>query len=113
MATESVNELLAVYRDGAEGTSSSDPRLANKWQRKMHGCYKRLRETPQGRAGITALMGDSSPHIRCWAAAHSLEWELERAKSTLDSLRDSGGPCSIDAEMTLKEFSKGGLSFDY
>jgi Domain of unknown function (DUF2019) len=113
MAIESVDDLLATYREGAEGTSAPNPKIANKWQRKMHGCYKRLRETPEGRAGITVLMKDSSPQVRCWAAAHSLQWEPIEAQRTLQALRESGGPCSFDAEMTLQQFSNGALSFEY
>src|SRR5437879_4915630 len=113
METGSVESLLALYREGANGTSASDPKIANRWQRKMHDAYKKLREAPEGRAGITVLMKDSSPHVRCWAAAHSLEWEATKAKDTLQALRESGGPCSFDAEMTLEAFSDGRLSFDY
>jgi hypothetical protein len=113
MGTGSHEELLGVYREGADGTSATDPKVANKWQRKMHECYKKLRETPLGREGIIGLMKDPSPHVRCWAGAHSLQWEPNEAKSTLEALWKSGGPCSFDAEITLEEFSKGNLSFDY
>jgi hypothetical protein len=113
MATESVQELLALYRQGADGTSASDPKVANNWQRKMHACYKKLRETPEGRAALMALMADPSPHVRCWAGAHSLQWDANRAKATLVDLRESQGPCSFTAEITLEEFAKGKLSFDY
>jgi hypothetical protein len=113
MATESFEDLLATYRNGAEGTSAPNPKVANKSQRKMHASYKRLRETPEGRAAIMTLMKDSSPHVRCWAAAHSLQWEPVEAHRTLQALQESGGPCSLDAEMTLQQFGKGALSFDY
>jgi hypothetical protein len=113
MTLQSVENLLTTYRDGAEGTSVPDAKVANKSQRKMHACYKQLRETPEGREGIMALMKDSSPHVRCWAAAHSLQWEPIEAQRTLQALQESGGPCSFDAEITLEQFGKGALSFDY
>jgi hypothetical protein len=113
METASVDRLLALYRESAEGTSAPDPKAANRCQREMHAVYKKLRVTPEGRAGITALMNDSSPHVRCWAAAHSLGWNVTDAISTLRALRENGGPCSFDAEMTLEAFNDGRLSFEY
>jgi hypothetical protein len=113
MAIESLEDLLATYREGAEGTSAPKAKVANKSQRKMHTCYKRLRETPEGRAGIMALMKDASPHVRCWAAAHSLQWEPIEAERTLQALQEGGGLLGLDAKMTLEQFFKGLLSFDY
>lgn len=105
--------LLSAYREGAEGTSSADPHTANIWQRRMHISYKILRESEHGRDGISALMKDPNPHIRCWAAAHSLAWNVMKAKKALIELQESEGPCSFDAEMILREYDKGALSFDY
>lgn len=113
MAYESVKDLLTSYREAAEGTSAPEPKIANKCQRKLHACYKRLRETPEGRTGIILLMKDSSPYIRCWAAAHSLQWESLEAQKTLEELQKSCGPCAFDAEMTLQQFHNGSLSFEY
>jgi hypothetical protein len=110
---ETIEDLLITYRKGAEGTSSSDPKVANRWQRKMHGAYKMLRETPEGRAAIIGLMDDPNPHVKCWASAHSLQWEPVAAKRSLEELRVAKGPCSFTAEITLEEFGKGRLSFDY
>lgn len=107
-----VKELLQNYRDGAAGTGDPVAKVANKWQKKMHACYKILRETEEGRNGIIALMTDDDCGVRVWAAAHSLRWASELARQTLEQLRDSGGERSFEAEMTLKQFDKGCLSFD-
>lgn len=107
------SDLLAIYREGAEGTSKSMPAKANKSHDKMHASYKQLRESDAGKSGIMELMEDISPHVRCWAAAHSLEWQPERAKSVLTALCELRGPCSFDAEMVLREFDKGKLNFNY
>jgi hypothetical protein len=88
MATESVHKLLVLYREAAEGTTGLDPSVGNKWQQKMHACYKKLRETAEGKAGIIALMADLSPHVRCWAGAHSLQWDSIKAKRTLEIVAD-------------------------
>ena len=113
METASVESQLVQYRECAEGTSSPDPKTANRSQRDMHAAYMNLRATPGGRAGITALLHHTNPHIRCWAAAHSLGWSSSDAKRTLEAFRESGGPCSFDAEMTLEAYKDGRLSFEY
>jgi hypothetical protein len=112
-APETIDDLAVAYRDGALGTSSPDPKVANRWQRKMHGCYKKLGETPEGRAAIIALMADPSPHVKCWASAHSLHWQPKTEMRTLEELRAAKRPCSFAAELTMEEFKKGRLSFDY
>jgi hypothetical protein len=113
IAKPEIDEVLAQYKDGALGTSDRDPRKANKAQARMHAAYKSLRETVEGREAILSLLDDPSPHVRCWAAAHSLEWNEVAAVTVLEGLRESRGPCSFDAEMTLAEFRKGQLSFNY
>lgn len=106
-------KLLAKYREGAEGTSNPVAKRANASHDKMHSAYKQLHETADGKAGIIALMEDENPHVKCWAAAHSLAWEPERARAVLTALRNSKGACSFDAEIVLQEFEKGKLTFEY
>jgi hypothetical protein len=108
-----IADLVSHYRQAAEGTSNPDPEQANKSHEMMHFLFKRLRETEEGQAGIAGLLDDNSPHVRCWAAAHSLAWAKNRSIATLIALRDAKGHCSFDAEMTLREFEKGSLNFEY
>ena len=114
-AQKTVGELLVQYREAAERAGDlSNPKQQNKWADRLHICYKLLREAPPGREGIIALMADANPSVREWAAAHSLQWMPERARSVLEELRDMKVfPYSLNAEMTLKEFDKGRLTFDY
>ena len=110
---DSLQENLAAYREGAAGTANPKPKQANKSHDQMHVRYKVLRDSQEGREAIMSLLSDDDAHVRCWAAAHSLEWAPELARRVLESVRDSEGPCSFDAKMTLQEFDKGRLSFDY
>lgn len=112
---KSVASLLVEYRQSADATDElRDTEKQNQAAQRVHACYKALRETDEGKAGIIALMSDPSPHVRCWAAAHSLQWMPETAQEVLESLRaENVFPCSFDAEMTLEEYRKGRLSFDY
>jgi hypothetical protein len=107
--------ILGEYCQAAERTDDlTDSEKQKQAADKIHTCYKTLRETEQGRAGIIGLMSDPSPHVRAWAAAHSLQWTPETAQGVLEALRaENVFPYSFDAEMTLEEYRKGRLSFDY
>jgi len=113
--TDNVKDLLAHYRQAAENTSEpmKNPREHNKWADKLHACYKELRKSAEGRAGIVDLIGDPNPHVRAWAAAHSLMWAPDVARPALEAERDAGGLLGFEAEIVLDEFDKGELSFDH
>jgi len=109
----SIADLVAQYRRAAEGTSNPNVEEANKSHDVMHVFYKQLRQTESGRAAITNLLDDPSPHVRIWAAGHSLAWAEDQAKAALIMLRDAKGSRAFDAEIALEEFKKGRLSFEY
>lgn len=108
---KTTEELLAGYREAAARTAHLKTRVAKSSADHLQTYYQQLCDTPEGRAGITALTEDESPHVRTWAAAHSLSWDVENARTTLDALQESGGPCAFDAERILRQFDKGDLSF--
>ncbi len=97
----------------AEGTGNEDPNVANMWHGILHQKYRILRTSESGRQGISAMINHGDPHVCCWAAAHSLEWDADAAKKSLESLRDAGEACAFDAEMILREHMKGRLTFNY
>jgi hypothetical protein len=114
MFSQHVSELLAKYSEAAAGTAETTPNIQNKWADILHECYKSLCKSEEGRRGIIVLMNDGNPNVRLWAASHSLQWTPEAASKVLENLRDAVGfPCSFNAEITLEEFQKGSLSFDY
>jgi hypothetical protein len=108
-------ELLSSYRAAADQSDDlTDLNQQREAANEVHYYYKKLRDTAEGRAGILKMMEDPSPHVRVWAAAHSLQWAPERARCVLELLRDENVfPYSFDAEMTLEEYAKGRLSFDH
>ena len=110
--TESFKDIIARYRQGAITTCDPDPKKANKGAKQLHACYKILRESKEGREALIGLMEDSDPSVRCWSAAECLQWNPDAARRVLEMLRDSQGPFSFDAEMTLKEYDNGRLKFD-
>ena len=107
--------LMSEYRRAALASDELvDAPRQNRSADTVHACYKLLRGTEEGRIALIELMSDPSPHVRAWAAAHSLEWSPVIAKKVLETLRDEDVfPYSFDAKMTLQEFEKGTLSFDY
>jgi hypothetical protein len=107
-----MNNTLQEYRQAIINMNDPDATTANQWADRMHGYYKILRSSEEGRNGIIGLISDSDPH-RCMAAAHSLQWVPDKARAALEQLRDSNGPASFDAEMTLQELDAGRLDITY
>jgi len=110
---DDLSKLLQRYRQGAVGWASAPkPARANKCQARLDAAYRALRETQAGRECLAGLMADPEPAVRVWAAAHSLKWSPDAARRALEELRDSEGPFSFTAEMTLEQFDRGRLTFD-
>ena len=84
--TASVGELLARYREAAEQSATSDENAASHSAYQAHTLFKTLRETEEGRTGLSALMADADPQVRRWAATHSLMWDRDQARQVLSSL---------------------------
>lgn len=82
---------------------------ANKLSDKIWRLAHELRESPDGRKAIEALLDDLIPDVRLVAAAHALAWTPSAARRVLEQLRDSGGRGSFEAKWTLIEFDKGRL----
>jgi hypothetical protein len=111
--TMSIEDAVERYRQGAIASANvSEPTMANKGATQLHSCYKNLRGSEEGRQALIRLMDDREPSVRCWAAAECLQWQPSEARRVLESLRDSQGPFSLDAELTLREYDSGQLAFD-
>lgn len=115
MTRTPVQELIRRYYAGAATNTdcNSTPDEANRAHDEMHDAYRLLRTTSEGREAISALMDDGNPGVRLWAAAHSLFWKPDRARAVLKRLAAEGGLLGFTAEMTLREFDAGRLTFDY
>lgn len=109
----SFEELFQQFVQGADGMKNQNPKIANKFHDQMHAAYKILKDSEEGRQKILGLFNHENPFVRLCAAAHGLQWEPEEAKRVLVAIRDGQGPGSFSAEITLKEFEKGALSFDF
>ena len=123
MSAETAANTLLKYRDSlvrwgeeSEIGIGRAVKRANKLFEQNHEYFKALRESPEGRKGITALTDDENPYVRATAAGHSLLWAPEIAIRVLEEMEgDERTPwrMQISAEYTLKEWRSGDLSFDW
>lgn len=90
----SVWDLLAEHRETLVRWGEESERLgerpdahrANKLFDRAHAQFKLLRDSQEGRDGITALTDDPDPYVASSAAAHALLWAPERASARLEAL---------------------------
>lgn len=99
--------LLALHEARIEEGGTAKP-----WNRLMNRAQTIqlvLRESPEGRAGITALVASDVSTVRLHAACYALVWDEPVARAELERQRDDPGLASIDAKWTLREFDRGHL----
>ena len=113
---EPTADLLHLYRDalvemgGSRVEAGGDPRRWNQLVDRAQALHLRLRESPEGRAGITALVADQNRTVRQWSAGNALAWDEAIARSELERLAQGGGVEGFEAEITLREFDAGRLN---
>ena len=115
MTQTPLEELIRRYYVSAATNTDphASPTEANRAHDEIHEAYRLLRRTSEGREAISRLMDDANPGVRLWAAAHSLFWKPECARAVLEGLAAEGGLLAFTAEMTLREFDAGRLTFDF
>lgn len=116
VADPDVERLLASYREilvemhANRIESGSKPRRWNQLVRKMQAVHLQLRETEDGRAGITALATrDENETVRAWSATNALAWAPERVRPIIEAQAASKGLDGLDATMILREYDAGRL----
>lgn len=116
MEADSIADLLDAYERTALrwGELQADASAANAVFNEHHSIYKVLRGYPEGRAGISRLMGHESECVRLAAATHSFAWDPERATTVLETIeRESASLYAVDAKWTLRSFRNGTLDLDW
>jgi len=110
-----VASVQAKYRSQVVEWSESadDPEHANSIFRSNHEFYKSVRDSTEGRAAISGLLGDPVEAVRLMAATHTLAWDELAAIDVLDDLRKRGNPSGVDAEYTLNSYRDGRLNLDW
>lgn len=111
--------LLAALVETLEGMDSERVEAGGKpptWNRlvdRAQAIQLVLRERPDGRSGISALMDSDNATTRGWAAAWSLFWDEPRAREVLAQDAAGSGLGALDAKMTLREFDAGRLNMTW
>jgi hypothetical protein len=112
-------ELLAEFEatllemDAARIELDGSPKAWNRLMDRAQSLQLKLREAPEGRAGITALVGSEVPTVRLHAAAYALFWDEPIARAELERQMNDPGLASIDAKYTLREFDRGTLTMTW
>jgi hypothetical protein len=113
-------ELLAEFRK--VGLAMHQARVeagatAGAWNKlfdRQQSLYLVLRETEEGRKGLTSLaLNDECQTVRDSAAARALFWDAETVRPVLEASAAVPGLAGLSAEMVLREFDAGRLHFDY
>lgn len=113
---ERVADLLQSYRDTLVAMhecrvlEGGDPRRWNRLVGEMQAFHLELRETPEGRDGISSLIGDECVTVRQWSATNALAWAPREARAELTREVEKGGPGAFEAQVTLREFDAGRLN---
>jgi hypothetical protein len=115
------SELLVEFEAtlvemGAGGVErGGDPRKWNRMVDRVQSLHLRLRETPGGRAGITALASHAVPTVRQWAAGYALFWDEPVARAALERemAADPKGLAAFEISITLREFDAGRLNTEW
>jgi hypothetical protein len=104
----------AALREWAALTEAGSTAVERNGQvERRQRAYLRIRATPSGRAVVGRLSRDANPRIRAWAATDLLGWDPEAGRVILTALRESGGPGSLEARVTLMELERGKLRLDW
>jgi hypothetical protein len=101
--------LVEMHTCRVEYGGSSQPwnRLVNQLQR----LHLALRQSAQGRAGISALITDDVLTVRQWAAMHALSWDETAARAELERQAASGPSLpEFEAKITIREHDAGRLN---
>lgn len=110
-------DLLEVYRVEAqvhgEATDRGDYKAANKAHDCLAAAYRVLRSRgDSAQSGILQFLESQNQHLRCWAAAHALEFCPAKGEPVLRKLANSEpGVVRLNAETVLSEWKEGNLRF--
>ena len=111
-AMRSVKEAIAAYTRNAlmhrEATKEGDSDRANAAYDALVGAYRYLRESGgEGLEALVTLMGHEDEGVRCWAAAHCLDWDAPKAEAVLTELSQGQSLVAFSAQMVLSQWKEG------
>jgi hypothetical protein len=111
-----IDSVLRLYTDAAaahgEASDNGDYKTGNEQHKIIETVYRELRTRgPDAQLALLPLLAHVDSNVRCWAAAHALEFAPAEGEAALNELSLQGGLIGFGAETTLKEWRKGALRF--
>lgn len=114
MTSVTIDSLVTGYQDAARRHGrAKTARAANKAAEELATVYRELRQRgSDALERLLPLLHDEDASVRCWAAAHALEFAPEQAAVVLEDLASGPtGAIRVSASMTLREWRAGRLRF--
>lgn len=117
-AASAAERYTALLREWC-AIPTAEYRRANAVFEDLHAEYKRVRDTPDGRAAIEALMTDPNLCVRVAASISALKWNSEVAVSVLRDVAvmegewEQIGKTAMNAKYSLREWEAGRLDLDW
>lgn len=110
-----MENLKGAYLDAllsfVEYTRENKQKQAKDWYKKMDTCFRTLRDTGK-LSEIVDLLEHENKQVKLWVSTHLLVFDESLAKNALQSIaNDSSSMESFTADMTLKEWDQGNLTY--
>jgi hypothetical protein len=86
-----------------------DPTAWNRLINELQRIQLVLRQTEEGRTGISDLMDSDDATVRTWCATFALFWNESKARKVLQAEAAARGMAGFEAEIALREFDAGRL----
>ena len=94
-----------------EATQEGDNKVVNKNYKLIDSIFRKLK-TENRLSELVLLMDHVNEDVKMWAATHLLVFDEQKAKQVLSEIaKDTTSLNAYEAEMTLKEWEKGNLTY--
>jgi hypothetical protein len=113
---EATRETLEVFAATLNSMSQcrvdrgDEPQVWNRLVNELQRLQLDLRQTEEGRAGISGLMDGDDKTVRTWCATFALFWDEPRARAVLQAEVTAKGLAGFESEIALREFDAGRLN---
>jgi hypothetical protein len=106
-----IDEYLDSLLTFEEASRNDDQKTARKYYKKMDMCFRTLRDSGK-LVELLRFLNHENESVRLWVSTHLLPYDERQAKDSLKKIADSKtGLNSFSADMTIREWSKGNLTY--
>lgn len=109
-----VNEYLEACMKGEDAQERGDSKTYNKQQRIIQKIRKELKSNSEyGLGQLLPFLEHQNSFVKLETAISLVPIQPDRSKKVLLELSDTKGLTAFNAKMTLSEWEKGNLKFDF